>query len=403
MAEHSSGAFRTSIGGQAIVVRDKDGQLVEKVEELKLIKDRYPILGIPLIRGTVNFLAAMVSGVKALMYSADFYPEEEESQPSKFEQWLEKHLSSEKLEKAVVGLAVLLGVGMSIFLFLVLPTLLTGGILHFFPGFPLWGRNVVEGLLKIAIFLAYLILCSKQKDIYRVFQYHGAEHKTIFCYEAGLPLTVENVRIQPRHHPRCGTSFLFVVIFVSILVSSVVFGIWPITNAGLRTLVHLLLLPLVVGITYEFNRWVGRHVQDSKLAQFLTAPGLWMQNFTTNEPDDSMLEVAIEALKLVLPVVASLLTENGRVANLIKPQFEAGKGKVGKKGVVREPEIHLEVLEKYIENAHNAGFKVLNVTFSPIKGPEGNIEFLGYLAKEGEENIPDLAEVVRQAHEELDS
>ena len=315
MAEHSNGAFRTSIGGQAliegilmrgpekqaIVVRDKDGQLVEKVEELKFIKDRYPILGVPLIRGTVNFLAAMVSGVKALMYSADFYPDEEVSQPSKFEQWLEAHLSSEKLEKAIVAFAVLLGVGLSIFLFLVLPTLLTGGILHFFPGFPLWGRNVVEGLLKIAIFLAYLILCSKQKDIYRVFQYHGAEHKTIFCYEAGLPLTVENVRIQPRHHPRCGTSFLFVVILVSILVSSVVFGIWPITNAWLRTLVHLILLPLVVGITYEFNRWVGRHVQDSGLAKLLTAPGMWMQNFTTNEPDDSMIECAIRSLELVLP------------------------------------------------------------------------------------------------------
>ena len=315
MAEHSNGAFRTSIGGQAliegilmrgpekqaIVVRDKDGQLVEKVEELKLIKDRYPILGVPLIRGTVNFLAAMVSGVKALMYSADFYPDEEVSQPSKFEQWLEAHLSSEKLEKAIVAFAVLLGVGLSIFLFLVLPTLLTGGILHFFLGFPLWGRNVVEGLLKIVIFLAYLILCSKQKDIYRVFQYHGAEHKTIFCYEAGLPLTVENVRIQPRHHPRCGTSFLFVVIFVSILVSSVVFGIWPITNAWLRTLVHLILLPLVVGITYEFNRWVGRHVQDSGLAKLLTAPGMWMQNFTTNEPDDSMIECAIRSLELVLP------------------------------------------------------------------------------------------------------
>ena len=315
MAEHSNGAFRTSIGGQAliegilmrgpekqaIVVRDKDGRLVEKVEELKLIKDRYPILGVPLIRGTVNFLAAMVSGVKALMYSADFYPDEEVSQPSKFEQWLEAHLSSEKLEKAIVAFAVLLGVGLSIFLFLVLPTLLTGGILHFFPGFPLWGRNVVEGLLKIVIFLAYLILCSKQKDIYRVFQYHGAEHKTIFCYEAGLPLTVENVRIQPRHHPRCGTSFLFVVIFVSILVSSVVFGIWPITNAWLRTLVHLILLPLVVGITYEFNRWVGRHVQDSGLAKLLTAPGMWRQNFTTNEPDDSMIECAIRSLELVLP------------------------------------------------------------------------------------------------------
>ena len=190
---------------------------------------------------------------------------------------------------------------MSVFLFMVLPTFLTGGLLHFFPGFPMWGRNLIEGVLKVLIFLLYLIFCSKQKDIYRVFQYHGAEHKTIFCYEAGLPLTVENVRIQPRHHPRCGTSFLFVVIFVSILVSSVVFGIWPITNVWLRTAAHIVLLPLVVGITYEFNRWVGRHVQDSGLAKFLTKPGLWMQNFTTNEPDDSMIEVAIRSLELVLP------------------------------------------------------------------------------------------------------
>ena len=315
MAENKSCAFRTSIGGQAliegilmrgpekqaIVVRDQDGSLVEKVEELKLIKDRYPILGWPLVRGTVNFLDSMVKGVKALMYSADFYPDEEAAQPSKFELWLEKHLSSKKLESAVVALAVVLGVGMSLFLFMVLPTFLTGGLTHFFPGFPMWGRNLLEGLLKIAIFLLYLFFCSRQKDIYRVFQYHGAEHKTIFCYEAGLPLTVENVRVQPRHHPRCGTSFLFVVIFVSILISSVVFGIWPITNALLRTAVHLLLLPLVVGITYEFNRWVGRHVQDSGLARVLTAPGMWMQNFTTNEPDDSMIEVAIRSLELVLP------------------------------------------------------------------------------------------------------
>ena len=315
MAENKSCAFRTSIGGQAliegilmrgpekqaIVVRDQDGSLVEKVEELKLIKDRYPILGWPLVRGTVNFLDSMVKGVKALMYSADFYPDEEAAQPSKFELWLEKHLSSKKLESAVVALAVVLGVGMSLFLFMVLPTFLTGGLTHFFPGFPMWGRNLLEGLLKIAIFLLYLFFCSRQKDIYRVFQYHGAEHKTIFCYEAGLPLTVENVRVQPRHHPRCGTSFLFVVIFVSILISSVVFGIWPITNALLRTAVHLLLLPMVVGITYEFNRWVGRHVQDSGLAKVLTAPGMWMQNFTTNEPDDSMIEVAIRSLELVLP------------------------------------------------------------------------------------------------------
>ncbi|EOS66848.1 DUF1385 domain-containing protein [Oscillibacter sp. 1-3] len=311
--ERKSCAFRTSIGGQAliegilmrgpekqaIVVRDQEGNLVEKVEELRLIKDRYPILGVPLIRGTVNFLDSMVKGVKALMYSADFYPEEEAAQPSKFDLWLEKHLSSKKLESVIVTLAVVMGVGLSVFLFMVLPTFLTGGILHFFPGFPMWGRNVVEGLLKIVIFLLYLIVCSRQKDIYRVFQYHGAEHKTIFCYEAGLPLTVENVRIQPRHHPRCGTSFLFVVIFVSILFSSVVFGIWPITSVWLRTLAHLLLLPLVVGVTYEFNRWVGRH--DNPVTRVLTAPGMWLQNFTTNEPDDSMIECAIRSLELVLP------------------------------------------------------------------------------------------------------
>ena len=315
MAEQKSCAFRTSIGGQAliegilmrgpekqaIVVRDQDGSMVEKVEDLKFIKDRYPILGWPLVRGMVNFFDAMIHGVKALMYSADFYPDDANAQPSKFEQWLEKHLSSKKLESALVGFAVALGVGLSLFLFLFLPTMLTAGLLHFFPDFPLWGRNILEGVLKIIIFLLYLVFCSRQKDIYRVFQYHGAEHKTIFCYEAGLPLTVENVRIQPRHHPRCGTSFLFVVIFVSILVSSVVFGFFPISNAWLRTLVHLILLPLVVGITYEFNRWVGRHVQESKLAQILTAPGLWMQNFTTNEPDDSMIECAIRSLELVLP------------------------------------------------------------------------------------------------------
>ena len=315
MSEKNSCAFRTSIGGQAliegvmmrgpekqaIVVRDQEGNLVEKVEDLKFIKDRYPALGLPLVRGTVNFLASMVNGVKALMYSAEFYPDEEIGQPSKFEQWLEKKLSSKKLESLIITLAVVLGVGLSVFLFMVLPTFLTGGLLHFFPDAPMWLRNLLEGVLKIVIFLLYLIFCSKQKDIYRVFQYHGAEHKTIFCYEAGLPLTVENVRNQGRHHPRCGTSFLFVVIFVSILLSSVIFGIWPIKNALLRTLVHLLLLPLVVGITYEFNRWVGRHAQENRVAKVLTAPGMWLQNFTTNEPDDGMIEVAIRSLELVLP------------------------------------------------------------------------------------------------------
>ena len=215
MAENKSCAFRTSIGGQAliegimmrgpekqaIVVRDQEGNLVEKVEDLKFIKDRYPILGVPLIRGTVNFLAAMVNGVKALMYSADFYPEEEAAQPSKFELWLEKHLPSKKLESAVVTLAVMLGVGLSVFLFMILPTFLTGGILHFFPGFPLWGRNLVEGVLKIAIFLLYLIVCSKQKDIYRVFQYHGAEQDHLLLRGGPAPDGGERPGSAPAPSP----------------------------------------------------------------------------------------------------------------------------------------------------------------------------------------------------------
>ena len=317
--EHKPGTFRTSIGGQAliegilmrgpekqaIVVRSPEG-LVTKVEELTLIKDKYPILGLPILRGAVTFLDSMIRGVKALMFSADYFPDDEAAQPSKLDLWLEKHIPSKKLESVIVTLAVIMGVGLSVFLFLVLPTFLTGGLLHFFPGFPLWGRNVIEGLLKIVIFLLYLFLCSRMKDIKRVFAYHGAEHKTIFCYEAGLELTVENVRGQPKHHPRCGTSFLFVVIVISILVFSAAFSLFTPPNLLVRMLCQLLLLPLVVGISYEINRYVGGH--NNALTRLLTAPGLWLQNWTTNEPDDSMIEVGIEALRQVLP------RENGKDA-----------------------------------------------------------------------------------------
>ena len=308
--------FKTMIGGQAliegimmmgpekmaIVVRRPDGGLETKVEERVLIKDKHPILGVPFIRGIFNFGSSLANGVKALMYSAEFYPEDEEAEPeepSKFEAWLERTLGSEKAASFFVTLAVVLGVGFSILLFFILPTFLTGGLLYFFPGFPLWGRNLIEGVLKIAIFMGYLILCSRMKDIHRTFCYHGAEHKTIFCYEKGLELTVENVRPQPRHHPRCGTSFLFVVIFVSILFSSIFFAFFEFTNVWLRTLVHLLLLPLVVSVTYEINRFMGRH--DNWFTRICTAPGMWMQNWTTFEPDDSMIEVGIRAFTLVLP------------------------------------------------------------------------------------------------------
>lgn len=302
--------FRTSIGGQAliegilmrgpdkqaIVIRSPEG-LVIREEELKLVKDRYPILGLPLLRGAVTFIDSMVRGVKALMFSADYFPEEEVTKPSKLDLWIERHFSDEKAQKLVTGLAVVLSLGMTILLFFLLPTFLAGFIDPYIRSAAL--HNLVESVIKLTIFFLYMLLVSKQKDIQRVFQYHGAEHKTIFCYEAGLPLTVENCRMQKRFHPRCGTSFLFVVVVVSILLSSVVFSFVEWRNLWVRFALHLLLVVPIVGVAYEFNRYVGGH--DTPLTRFLSRPGLWLQNFTTNEPDDSMLEVAIRAIELVIP------------------------------------------------------------------------------------------------------
>ena len=299
--------FKTLIGGQAliegimmqgpdkrsIVVRGPEG-LVTKVEPLK---KRTGIAKWPLIRGVVSFGSSMVSGVKALMYSAEFFPEEEDAQPSKFDQWLEKKLGSEKMEKAVISFSVFLGALFSIALFILLPTLLSGLFDRWIHNAVI--RSLIEGIIRIAIFMGYMILVSRMKDMRRVFSYHGAEHKTIRCYEAQLPLTVENVRPQTRLHPRCGTSFLFVVVAISILLFALVSAVLPMSGMLVRLLVRLALLPVVVAISYECNRFVGRH--DNRLTRILSAPGMWFQHFTTNEPDDSMIEVAIEALKLVIP------------------------------------------------------------------------------------------------------
>ena len=316
-AQQGGACFRTMIGGQAliegimmrgpskqsVVVRAPDGSLVVKEEELKLVKDKYPILGKPLIRGPVNFLSSLYNGIKALMFSADYYPEEgtEDEEPGKFEAWLEQKLGTEKMMSLVMTFSMILGVGFSVLMFFLLPTFIAGFFDHFFENALI--HNLIEGVIRIVIFVGYLFLCSRLKDIKRVFSYHGAEHKTIFCYERGLELTVENVRKMPRHHPRCGTSFLFVVICTSIIVSSIVFSLpfvsWG--NLWVRFGLHLLLLPVVVSLSYEFNRYAGGH--DNALTRIMTAPGLWLQNFTTFEPDDSMIEVGIEALKLVLPEV----------------------------------------------------------------------------------------------------
>ena len=299
--------FRTSIGGQAliegimmqgpqkraIVVRGENG-LVVKEEELKFIKDKYPILGWPLIRGCVNFISSMANGVRALMFSAEQMPmEEQEAQESKVDKWINKHFSGEKAEKLMIAVAMVIGIGMAVVLFMLLPTLIAGIFTNLIKSRIV--MNLIEGVIRIAIFLTYIWLATRMKDIHRVFEYHGAEHKTIFCYEAGLPLTVENVRPQSRNHPRCGTSFLFIVMIVSIIVFSVVS--W--SNPVIRLLLRLVLLPVVVSISYELIRWAGRH--DNIVSKILSAPGKALQHLTVFEPDDDMIEVAIEAMKLVIP------------------------------------------------------------------------------------------------------
>ena len=305
MANNKDCGFRTSIGGQAliegilmrgpkkqaIVCRTAEG-LVEKVDELKLLKDKYPIFGWPFIRGCVTFIDSMIKGMQALTYSAELVPVEEQ-EPDKLDQWIEKHFSAEKASKIIIGTAVVLGIALALFLFIFLPTLIVGLIKPLTQNLVL--RNLSEGVVKIIILLAYMRLCSCVSDVKRLFSYHGAEHKTIFCYEHGKPLTVENVRTESRFHPRCGTSFLLVVVVVSILVNSVV----TLTNSFARMGAHLLLLPVVVGISYEINLWCGRH--DNWLSAALSAPGKWLQHMTTNEPDDSMIECAIRAMELVIP------------------------------------------------------------------------------------------------------
>lgn len=306
MPQSNPSCFRTSIGGQAliegilmrgpkqqaIVCRTKNG-LVEKVEDVSPIRDRFPILRLPLLRGNVTFIESMVKGMQALTYSANLVPLEEQGEPDKLDKWIEEHFSFEKAQKIIIGLAVMLGIALSVFLFIFLPALIVGLIKPLTQSYVV--RNLAEGLTKVVILLAYMALVARTPDIRRLFSYHGAEHKTIFCYEHGKPLTVENVRPESRFHPRCGTSFLLVVVLVSILVNSVV----RVSNTFARVGCHLLLLPVVVGISYEINRWCGAH--DNWLSSVLSAPGKWLQRLTTNEPDDSMIECAIRAMELVIP------------------------------------------------------------------------------------------------------
>ena len=317
----SSEKFKTMIGGQAliegimmrgpekdaIVVRTKDGLSVDI--KPRRVRSKKSLLNLPFIRGVVGFFDSQVTGVKALMHSADLSPEAAEEEPSKLDAWLEKKLGNEKFQKVVVGSAVAMGLGLSVLLFFLLPDIISGFFDRWIESILL--LNLLQGLVRLTIFMGYMLLVSRMKEMKRVFAYHGAEHKTIRCYEAGLPLTVENVRQQTRLHPRCGTSFLLVVMILSILVFSVVSSLLLTVIPGLEAMngtflfrlimigSKLLVLPLVVAIAYEINRLVGRH--DNWFTRIMTAPGMWFQNFTTNEPDDSMMEVGIAALSAVIP------------------------------------------------------------------------------------------------------
>ena len=296
--------FKTMIGGQAliegimmrgpekdaVVIRGKDGLTVE-VSPRKL-NPPGSWKNWPFIRGIFNFFDAQIVGVKALLRSADLAPDEMQEEPSKFDKWLEEKLG-DNLMKVLGGVAVVLGVALAAVLFIFIPTglssllkpLLGAGI----------GLSLIEGLIKVIILVGYMWLSSRMKEIHRVFEYHGAEHKSIACYEAGLPLTVENIRPQRRFHPRCGTSFLFLVVFISIIVGS--FISWD--NPAIRMLLKLALIPVVVGISYELIKLAGR--SDGILTRIISAPGMWLQRITTCEPDDSQIECAIAALEAVIP------------------------------------------------------------------------------------------------------
>ena len=254
------------------------------------MKDKYKILGLPFIRGVFSMYDSLRLGIGALTYSTDIIEEEEEK--GRLELWLEKKFTKEKVEKALMGFALFLGylLPRSVYFVAVDSSRILSK--HCRTGFV---RNLLEGLIRIIIFFIYLVAVSRIDEMKRVFAYHGAEHKAVYCYEAGDELTVDNVRKYPRQHPRCGTSFLFVVMIVSILVFSFV----RLSNPILRMLLRIAFLPIVVGLSYEINRVVGRY--DNVVTKVLRAPGMWLQNLTTREPDDSMIGVAIDALTRVIP------------------------------------------------------------------------------------------------------
>lgn len=306
---------KTSVGGQALIegvmmqgpkgvataVRQTDSNIIVEHHEVKHLRDKSKFFALPIIRGIVGFFESMVLGYKMLMYSAEKSGMEdiEDVEMNKFEKWMTDKLG-DKFMSIIMFFATILGFALAFLIFFYFPVLVFNRLNVWTDGVLTPWQGTIEGVLKIIIFVVYIAAVSRMKDIKRTFMYHGAEHKSIACYEAGLDLTVENVKKCTRFHPRCGTSFIFVMLILSIVLSTVLSKIFP-AIATVRVLwmfLKLAFIPLVMGLGYEFIKYAGRH--DNVFVKILSAPGLWMQRLTTKEPDDEIIEVGIEALKAVI-------------------------------------------------------------------------------------------------------
>ena len=312
----SKKSHKTSVGGQALIegvmmqgpkgtataVRKTDGTIVTEYHKTTRLRDKNKFFNIPIIRGVVAFIESMIMGYKMLMYSAEVSGMEdiEEAEMTKFEKWMNEKLG-DKLMNIIMGIASVLGVALAFLIFFYLPVFIFNRVNAIANGSLTPWQGTFEGVLKIIIFVGYMLVVSQMKDIKRVFQYHGAEHKSICCYESGLELTVENVKQCTRFHPRCGTSFMFVMLILSIFVVTLLSLFVPDElkqNTVLWTLIKLPMIPIIMGIGYEFIRYAGKH--DNLLVKILSAPGLWMQRITTKEPDDAIIEVGIASLQAVI-------------------------------------------------------------------------------------------------------
>ena len=274
----------------AIAVRKPDGEIEIKKDRYVSLTERYPVLGLPFIRGVFKFADSMVVGMMALTWSCSFFEDDEDAEPGKFEAWLDR-VFGEKLESILMTVVMIFSFIMAIGIFMLLPLLIARLCRPFIPSETLMA--VLEGFIRIAIFIIYIKMVSRMEDIRRTFMYHGSEHKCINCIEHGLALNVANVRASSKEHKRCGTSFIMIVMIISILFFMVI----RTDTVWLRFLSRIVLIPVIAGVSYEFLRFAGRN--DSRLVNFLSRPGMWMQGLTTTEPDDSMIEVAIAAVEEV--------------------------------------------------------------------------------------------------------